>query len=69
VSGADRLNIALAGVIASSARHGLWPFDVSADDRRFLFSRPVGGQSQRPDELIVVENFIEELKAKVPAKR
>ena len=43
-----------------------FPFDVSHDDRRFLFTRPVGSQAQRSDELVVVENFIEELKSKVP---
>ena len=43
--------------------------DVSADDKRFLVSRPVGGLSMRADELIVVENFAEELKAKVKAKK
>ena len=47
----------------------LWPFDVSHDDKRFLFTRPMGSQAQRSDELIVVENFAEELKAKVPAKK
>jgi len=46
-----------------------YPFDVGADDRRFLFSRPVGNQTMRPDELIVVENFAEELRAKVRAKK
>ena len=47
----------------------IYPFDVSADDKRFLFSRPVGNQTMRPDELIVVENFAEELKAKVKANK
>ena len=47
----------------------LWPFDVSHDDKRFLFTRSMGSQAQRSDELIVVENFAEELKAKVPAKK
>lgn len=47
----------------------LFPFDVRHDAMRFLFTRPVGSQSQRSDELIVVENFAEELKAKVPPKK
>ncbi|MEK7403171.1 MAG: protein kinase, partial [Gemmatimonadota bacterium] len=46
----------------------LFPFDVSHDDKRFLFTRPVGSQSPRSDELIVVENFAEELRAKVRRK-
>ena len=37
-------------------------YDVSLDDRRFLMIRPVAGS--RPDELIVVDNWFEELRAK-----
>jgi serine/threonine-protein kinase len=42
-------------------------FDVSADGRRFLFSRVVGGATaeERPDELVVVQNFCTELREKV----
>jgi hypothetical protein len=40
-------------------------FDVHPDGRRFLFTRAVGRLSDRPDEMIVVQNFVEELKAKV----
>lgn len=36
--------------------------DVSPDDQRFVMVRSVGGQA---GELIVVENFFEELKEKV----
>jgi len=43
-------------------------FDVSADGR-FLMTRPVGAAVQRPDELVVVQNFFEELKAKAPRKK
>ena len=43
-------------------------FDVAADGRRFLFTRDVsnsaGGTEQ--DDLVFVQNFFEELKAKVP---
>jgi len=39
-------------------------FDV-AGDGRFLMIRPVGAVVPRPDELILVENFVEELKTKV----
>jgi hypothetical protein len=35
---------------------------VAPDDRRFLMVRPVGSGS--PDNIIVVENWFEELKAK-----
>ncbi|MBI5601395.1 MAG: PD40 domain-containing protein [Gemmatimonadetes bacterium] len=43
-------------------------FDVSPDGRRFLFSRAAAGteRGERGDELIVVQNFIAELKAKAP---
>ncbi|MBA4072348.1 MAG: hypothetical protein C0497_11010 [Gemmatimonas sp.] len=43
-------------------------FDVSPDERRFLFSRAAAGaeRGERGDELIVVQNFFAELKAKVP---
>jgi serine/threonine-protein kinase len=43
-------------------------FDVSPDGRRFLFSRAAAGSARgdRGDELIVVQNFFAELKAKVP---
>ncbi len=38
-------------------------YDVTADDQRFVMIRDLGGQEA--GELIVVENFFEELKAKV----
>jgi Tol biopolymer transport system component len=44
-------------------------FDVSADGQRFLMSRAVGAAVQRPDELVVVQNFFEELRAKAPVKK
>ena len=37
-------------------------YDVSADDQRFLMLRPLAGSA--PDQLIVVENWFEQLKAK-----
>ena len=39
-------------------------YDVSRDDQRFIMLRAVG-QGAGPSQLIVVENFFEELKAKV----
>jgi hypothetical protein len=51
-------------------RQVLWPsqgiesaFDVALDDQRFLMLPPRSVDDQ--DELIVVENFFEELKARV----
>ena len=38
-------------------------YDVTPDDQRFVMIRNLGGQEA--SELIVVENFFEELKAKV----
>ena len=43
-------------------------FEVSPDGRRFLMSRPVGAQTQAVDELILVQNFYEELRTKVKPK-
>jgi hypothetical protein len=39
-------------------------YDVSLDDQRFLTYRNVG-EAQGPSAVVVVENFVEELKAKV----
>jgi serine/threonine-protein kinase len=42
------------------------PYDVAADDQRFLMVRPVGsGEDGSGTALILVENWFEELKAKV----
>jgi len=40
-------------------------YDVTPDDRRFLMIRPIETVSDRTVELVLVENFFEELKAKV----
>lgn len=47
---------------------GAVPFDVSPDGKRFLFTRQVGNEQPRPDEVVLVQHFIEELKAKVKPK-
>jgi serine/threonine-protein kinase len=47
---------------------GLSGFDVHPDGKRFLMTRPVGS-APKADELILVQNFFEELKAKAPAKK
>jgi eukaryotic-like serine/threonine-protein kinase len=51
-----------AGVIAQP----VLPFDVYPDGRRFLFARQVGSTAEVPDQLVVVENFLSELKARLP---
>ncbi len=44
-------------------------YDVSADGRRFVMIKPgTVGENALPTSLIVVANWLEELKAKVPAK-
>ena len=40
-------------------------YDVGLDGQRFLMYRPVGAVNAATEELIVVENFFEELRAKV----
>ena len=44
-------------------------FDVSPDGKRFIMSRPVGVAVLKPDELVVVQNFFAELRAKVKPKK
>jgi len=54
------------GVTAQNARG--W-YDVTPDDQRFLMARPAQfgtDDSASPVQLIMVENFFEELKARVP---
>ncbi len=41
-------------------------YDITGDDQRFLMVRPFGSGDESPSELIVVENFVEELKERVP---
>ena len=40
-------------------------YDVTPDDRRFVMIRPIETVSDRTVELVLVENFFEELKTKV----
>jgi serine/threonine-protein kinase len=44
------------------------PFEVGVDGSRFLMTRNVGGATIQSDELVIVQNFFEELKAKAPPK-
>ena len=39
-------------------------FDVTADGRRFLFTRPKGGGEEAPQHLVLVQNCQSELEAK-----
>jgi eukaryotic-like serine/threonine-protein kinase len=67
--------VTLAPTFAAGTPHRLFaaadflpgsiPFDVSRDGRRFLMSRQAGRASPRSDELVIVQNFFTELKAKV----
>ncbi len=41
-------------------------WDVTGDDQRFLMVRPFGVDEETSNQLIVVENFTEELKRRVP---
>jgi serine/threonine-protein kinase len=39
------------------------PYDVTPDGKRFLMLRRPGGAPEAPDQLIVVENFVQELRS------
>jgi eukaryotic-like serine/threonine-protein kinase len=43
-------------------------YDVSPDGKRFLMVKPAGGEQAPTDQLNVVLNWFEELKARVPAR-
>ncbi len=60
VTGERRVLFSTQG-FRSANRHQF--YDVTPDDQRFVMIRNLGGQEA--SELIVVENFFEELKAKV----
>ena len=42
-------------------------YDVSPDGQRFLMIKAAPGEASAPPQLIVVQNFLEELKRLVPA--
>lgn len=50
---------------AESFTPSIWPFDVSVDGSRFLLTRPSALENAVAYELIVVQNFFEELRTKV----
>jgi serine/threonine-protein kinase len=43
-------------------------YDVHPDGKRFLMTRAAGAGAQQRDQLVIVENFFEELRTKVPRK-
>jgi hypothetical protein len=43
-------------------------YDVSSDGRRFLMVKPAGRQEAATDQVNLVLNWFEELKARVPTK-
>jgi hypothetical protein len=54
------------GVSANTGR----TYDASVDGKRFLAIKPAGlDQAERPVSIVVVQNWLEELKRLVPAKR
>ena len=63
VIGERRVLFSIQGYSAPYNQHQL--YDVTPDDQRFVMIRLVGGEADNDTELIVVENFFEELKAKV----
>ena len=44
-------------------------YDVSADDRRFLMVRGLEADRSQPDRLVLITNWIDELKAKMAVKK
>ena len=63
VIGERRVLFSIQGYSAPYNQHQL--YDVTPDDQRFVMIRVAGGKGDNDTELIVVENFFEELKAKV----
>ena len=47
---------------------GTYFFDVGPDEQRFLFTRPVSGgdAGAQQDRIVNVQNFLKELRGKVP---
>ncbi len=60
ITGEQRSLFSLDGFVSDVFHQS---YDVTPDDQRFVMIRNLGGQEA--SELIVVENFFEELKAKV----
>jgi hypothetical protein len=60
VTGERRVLFSIQGFLSAAVHQ---QYDVTPDDRRFVMIRNIG--EQEASELIVVENFFDELKAKV----
>jgi hypothetical protein len=46
------------------------PFDITADDRRFIMARQVQATTPgRPGSIVLIENWFEELKARTGSRR
>ena len=47
------------------------PFDISPDNQRFLVLKEVKptGAGERPEQIVIVQNWTEELKRRVPGAR
>jgi hypothetical protein len=43
-------------------------YDVSPDGQRFLMIKDIAGDQTAPNRMVIVVNWIEELKALVPTK-
>jgi hypothetical protein len=43
-------------------------YDVTADGQRFLMLRPVQGAASAPPQLVLIQNWTEELKQRVPTR-
>lgn len=60
LAGASTLLFPSLGIFPADGNHR--GYDITPDDKRFIFSRAVGAAVE--DKIIVVENFLEELKNK-----
>jgi Tol biopolymer transport system component len=47
---------------------GVGSYDVHPDGKRFLMTRPAGVAAYQRDELVIVQNFFDELRKKVPPR-
>jgi hypothetical protein len=63
--GERRVLFRLDGGIYLTAQERYTPFDITPDDRRFIMAREVQRSEEGAATFIIVENWFEELKAKV----
>ncbi len=67
-AGAPSVLFRLDAGIFLTANEFYTPFDISPDDKRFIMARQVQGAQTEAARFILVENWFEELKAKVGAR-